>query len=273
MLSAGLWLYEAASPELGTASAGSAAIADSASTAGFNPAGMTRLKQSAFMMGIQPMYVDAQFDINVATYGNDDGDNAGGFVPSASLFYVHSLSEDIKLGLATGSYLGLGLDYGDNWAGRYFVTEGELLTFAINPSIAYKINEKFSVGLGLNIIYSQLNQKLAFNNNPFALANNSDGQIKIKDSDTGYGFNLGLLYQLSETTRFGLSYRSEVDIEFSDAIKTKNVLPIFSGITNNTKADLDMNLPQSFMFSAYHELNKHWTVSDGRNGLNLVNPN
>lgn len=83
--SAGLWLYEVASPELGTASAGAAAIANGASTAGFNPAGMTRIKQSEIMVGFQPMHVEARFDIDSSTHGNNDGGNAGGFVPVASL--------------------------------------------------------------------------------------------------------------------------------------------------------------------------------------------
>ena len=40
----GLWLYEMATPEVGTAIAGRAALAKDASTAFGNPAGMTRLE-------------------------------------------------------------------------------------------------------------------------------------------------------------------------------------------------------------------------------------
>lgn len=257
---AGLWLYEAASPELGTASAGSAAIANSASTAGFNPAGMTRLNDTEFMVGIQPMYVDAKFDIDAATYGNDDGGNAGGFVPSASMFYVTSLTDDIKFGLAMGSYLGLGLDYGESWAGRYFITEGELLTLAINPSLGYKVNQQFSIGAGVDFVYSKLNQKIAFNNNPFGIGSTADGMIEIEDSDIAYGFNLGLLYEFSESTRIGLTYRSQVDIEFEDALKLKNVLPIVSGINSSTNTDIEMNLPATVILSGYHKVDKQWSV-------------
>jgi long-subunit fatty acid transport protein len=46
--------------------------------------------------------------------------NAGNFAPSGTLNYVHSLSPDLKLGLGIGSYMGAGLDYGDNWSGRYY---------------------------------------------------------------------------------------------------------------------------------------------------------
>ncbi|MCP3852146.1 MAG: hypothetical protein GY694_18185 [Gammaproteobacteria bacterium] len=261
VFSAGLWLYEVASPELGTASAGAAAIANSASTAGFNPAGMTRLKQSELMAGFQPMHVEARFDIDSATHGNDDGGNAGGFVPVASLFYVNNYSDELKFGLATGSYLGLGLDYGESWAGRYMITEGELVTFTVNPSVAYKVNQQFSIGGGINLVYSKLDQKIAF---PNPLSN--DGSIEIKDSDIAYGFNLGLLYEFSENTRLGLTYRSQVDIEFEDAVSLKGLLPGIPnvpGLANlrqNTDTDIDMYLPQSILFSAYHKLNHSWSL-------------
>jgi len=258
--SGGLWLYEVAHSEVGTASAGSAAIAERASTAGTNPAGMTRLTRSELMVGFQPMYLDSKFDISSATYGTDDGGQNGGFIPSASLFYVHDYSSDVKLGIALGSYKGLGLDYGDNWAGRYFVTEGELLTFAINPSIAFKATDQLSIGIGFDVLYSTLDQTMAFNNNPFGIGNTADGKIEIEDSDIGYGFNVGLLYEFSESTRFGVHYRSEIDMEFEDALTLKGVLPILPGLTSNTEADIEMTSPQSLMFSAYHDLNSKWAL-------------
>lgn len=137
--SAGLWLYETATPEMGTASAGRNATADSASTALFNPAAMTRLDQDELMVGFQPMYVKARFDIDEGSgSGGGDGGNAGGWVPAASVSYVHELSSDLKLGIASGSYLGLGLDFNSGWGGRYFVTEGEMLTLLTSFSLGYK---------------------------------------------------------------------------------------------------------------------------------------
>jgi len=46
-------------------------------------------------------------------------------VPSGSLHYVQSISPDWKLGISAGSYLGLGLEYNDTWAGRYYTSEAE----------------------------------------------------------------------------------------------------------------------------------------------------
>lgn len=59
---AGLWLYETASPNTGTAGAGRAALAKDASTAAFNPAGMTKLERSQALPGFQTIIVNTKFD-------------------------------------------------------------------------------------------------------------------------------------------------------------------------------------------------------------------
>ena len=82
---AGLWLYEMGTPDVGTASAGMASRAADAATAFANPAGMTRLKESQLMVGIQPIYADIKFDTQYSTFGGGDGGNAGGLVPTGSL--------------------------------------------------------------------------------------------------------------------------------------------------------------------------------------------
>ena len=115
----GLALYELGTPDVGTAAAGWSARAQDASTAFTNPAGMTRLEQSQLLAGVQPLYVNVNFDAVSSTFGGGDGGNAGGWVPSAGLYYVHDVTQNWTLGVAAASHFGLGLDYNDNWAGRY----------------------------------------------------------------------------------------------------------------------------------------------------------
>jgi long-chain fatty acid transport protein len=254
---AGLWLYEAGTPEMGTASAGRNATANSASTVAFNPAGMTRLERDELMVGIQPMYVKARFDSDDGSgSGGGDGGNAGGWVPVASLSYAHELSDDLKLGVFSGSYLGLGLDFGSDWGGRYYATEVELITMMTSFNLGYKVNEQLSVGGGVNIVYGSLTQKMNWNN-PAAIP---DSRIKIDDSDVGYGFNLGLLYEFSPSTRIGLTYLSEVEFEFEDAVNTSDLVGLSGNILGGAKVDLDMSLPQAVSFSIFHQLDETWTL-------------
>jgi len=64
---AGLILYEMGTPDVGTAAAGRTALAEDASTAFGNPAGMTRLEGSQWLVGIQPFVVDLEFDAGPGT--------------------------------------------------------------------------------------------------------------------------------------------------------------------------------------------------------------
>jgi long-chain fatty acid transport protein len=252
----GLWLYEQATPDMGTAAAGRVALASDASTASVNPAGMTRLDRSQLLAGVQMLYVDTKFDTDLSSFGGGNGGNAGGWVPAASFSYVRKLSPDLSLGVSIGSFFGLGLDYGRTWAGRYYVQEAEFLTIGINSGIGYKLNEQWSVGAGFSVVNSALEQKTAIRN---LGPNQSDGQLKLEDDDWGVGYNLGLLYQASRMTRFGLTYRSEIDFEYKDSASLKGLQPPLNGIANiiglvGSKVDLEMNLPQAVMFSAYHKI-------------------
>jgi len=252
----GLWLYEQGAPDLGTASAGRAALAESAATAGGNPAGMTRLKQSQLLLGVQPMYVDAKFDTESSSFGGGDGGNAGGWVPAGGLYYVHSVSDDLKLGVSAASYVGLGLDYRNNWAGRYYLTEGELLTFSIRPSVGYRVNEQLSIGGGVNIVYGSLDQKVAVNN---AFETLPDGQLKLDEDDIGYGFSLSALYEFNAGSRIGLAYQSQVDLEFDNAVSAKGMGPLLraalaaNGLLGSS-IDMEMTLPQQLILSGYHQV-------------------
>ena len=188
------------------------------------------------------------------------GGDAGGWVMAGSASYVHSISDDFKLGFAMGSYFGLGLDYGDDWVGRYYVTEGEFVTYGANPSAAYRINDWLSVGAGVSVIYAELTQKAAINN---VLDGLPDGELKLEEDDVGYGFNLGLLLEPLAGTRFGITYRSEVDLEFDDALSIKGLGPTLSaalGGVLGADVDLDMTLPQAVTVSGYHELTDRLAV-------------
>jgi long-chain fatty acid transport protein len=227
---------------------------------------MTRLERSQMLAAIQGLYVNTRFDTDIADFGGGNGGNAGGLVPSASLHYVQSLTPDWKLGISLGSYFGLGVDYGDNWAGRYYVTEAELLTFGINPSVGYRLNDWLSLGAGFSVVYAELMQKAAVNNSAVpGQAGLADGRLKIEDDDVAYGFNLGILLEPREDTRFGITYRSEVDLEFEDVASLKNIGPVLQGLLNfsglaGSKVDIDMTIPQAVMLSGYHQINDQWAI-------------
>lgn len=255
---AGLWVYEMANPDMGTASAGRGATAADASVAMFNPAGMTKLDRSQLFTGIQGSWLDVKFDVDESTFGGGDGGNAGDFIPAGSIAYAYSVNPKLKLGVSAASFFGLGIEYDEDWAGRYFVQEASFLTFVISPGIGYRINKWLSLGGGATVLYSKLDQKTAINNQ-LTDPGVPDGEIKIDDDDLGYGFNLGILIEPREDLRFSLTYRSKVEVEFKDVVDIKGIGPNLQalldliGVTSE-KVDLEMELPQEVLISGYYDL-------------------
>lgn len=243
----GLWVYENGSPDMGSASAGRAALAVDASTVNHNPAGMTHLDRSQLLIGIVPMYVDAKFNPGPGTTtSGSDGGNPVGLVHLGSIAYAHKIDDNLSVGIWTGSYFGFGVDYNDDWVGRYFMTKGDLLTYNINPSVSYKINDQLSVGGGINILHADLLQEASIRR-----LTADDGHLKLEQDDMAFGGNLGVLYTLSENTRFGLTYVSKADLEFDDILTVAGTGSDYPWL-NSISVDYEITIPQAVMFSAYH---------------------
>jgi long-chain fatty acid transport protein len=285
-IAAGLVLYEMAAPDMGVASAGRQAAGRDASIAGANPAGMTLLDRSQLVTGLLGIDVHAKFDADNATYGGGNGGDAGSFVPAGSFSYVESLSPDLKLGVTVASIFGLGVDYDSTWSGRYYSQEGELMTMLLNTGVGYRLNDWLSIGGGINIVYGELTQEVAIKN---LGSMQPDGKIKLDSDDVGYGFNLGVLAEFNKRTRFGLSYRSKVELNFEDSSSVDGVLPPLStilevvGLNGKRKVDMELTIPTMVMASIYHELDDHWAVMGnvgwqkqsefGKTGISIGSPN
>jgi long-chain fatty acid transport protein len=261
----GLYLYEVGSPDVGTAGAGYAARADDAATVFTNPAGMTRLDQPTMMMGAQPMYLHLNFNPDSTTsaeartlpggWAADDGDSSG-WMPAGGLYYVHPVNDRLRLGISMNGYFGLSLDYEDDWVGRYYVQEATLQAAAIQPAIAWRVNDWLSVGAGVAALYGILDEQIAVNN---IAPNLPDGKLKLKDEEWAAQFNLGVLIEPQKGTRFGLTYLSAADLDFSDRVSFSGLGPGLLAVLGNrgllnAKLDLGITMPQAVMFSAYHEL-------------------
>lgn len=253
---AGLFLYEMATPDLGTASAGRAAAADNAATAFGNPAGMARLDQSQMLVGIQPAYGISQFNRgNDTTVSGGNGGNALGFIPGLAGYFVYSATPDLKFGLSLASDFGLSARYQSNWSGRYYSLDSELITVGAFPVVAYRINSWLSIGGGAQIIYGKLNSKTGIND----VLDGGNASIDIGADDVGFGGMAGILLEPLEGTRFGVTYTSQVKLDLKDKPKTNNLGPLLrealdlSGLTG-AKVDLGLTIPNQVMVSGYHDV-------------------
>jgi len=244
--SGGLYIQEFATPSLGTANAGAQAWADNASTAFFNPAGMTRLDGKELMVGGGLIYSDIKFDPAPDTpVAGGDGGQAGSLAPLINAFYVHSLSDDLKLGIDLVSVSAAVLDYDDNWAGRRQCQKVEILTMTLHPSIAYHVNDWFSIGGGVGLVYGALELEVA------GIAPNS--KWTIDGDDLEYVYNLGAMFELSDHTRLGVVYWSEANFNFEGDVSQQPI-----GLQG--AADTALTLPQFVKAGIYHEINDRFAL-------------
>ena len=182
---AGLELYETGAPDLGTASAGRAAMASDASTTASNPAGMTLLDRTQLLGAAGALLPSTNFDVaSQTTTKGGGGGNAGVFTPLGSFFFVYKLTDQIRLGVATYSDYGLSGDYGKKWVGRFYLTEVSLISSKVSPEIAYSINEWLSVGAGFSFGVGRLGFQSKINN---ALPRVPDGGLSMESWDEAFG--------------------------------------------------------------------------------------
>jgi long-chain fatty acid transport protein len=264
----GLLLYEIGTADVGLAAAGYGARAQDASTVFTNPAGMTRLDGTQVLVGGQLLWGNTKFSIDSGTsplLGNEDGGYAigsNGWFPGGGGFLSYSMSPDLKLGLALTGNFGLGLDYDDDWVGRYYAQKAVLLGVSFVPAVAYRVNEQLSLGASLNAMYGIYKNEVAINNVDPRFG---DGQLKLDDTDWGWGANLGLLYEVDDRTRLGLTWSSQVDLNFESQTKFSGLAPGLQDFLGqrgllNSNLKIGINVPQQVMGSIFSQVDDRWAL-------------
>ena len=269
---------------LGNANAGATAAAEDASTVWYNPAGMTRLSgQQVSVAGhfIQPSTEFNKTSANLSPLlggGSISGGNGGdagesAFVPN--LYYAQQLSDRLFLGVGINAPFGLATDYDDDWVGRYHANRSEIVTININPAIAFKIDDRFSIGGGINYqkLDAELTQAVDYGSicalaavGACAAPGANDGSARIEADDDAWGFNLGALWQLGDT-RVGAHYRSKMEYELEGSFDATapsatagavGASAPFSIVDSGVRADV--TLPATFSVSLNQKLTPAWTL-------------
>ncbi|MCB1961115.1 MAG: outer membrane protein transport protein [Rhodocyclaceae bacterium] len=257
----GFQLLEQNASGLGNAYAGSAAVADNASTIFFNPAGMTQLQArevSAGINAIRPTYKFTDQGSSVgALAGTGTGNDAGAwaFVPNAYLSWA--LDKDLYVGVGISVPFGLVTEYDKPWLGAAQAVKFDIKTININPSIAYRVNEKVSLGFGLNWqrMEAEYTRVAAVSN-----AATTGTNVTLDASDDSMGWNIGALFTLSERTTLGISYRSKMKHTLTGDIRVDGTLAGFNAALTTGAAKADVELPDTVIFSVAQQLNDRWEM-------------
>lgn len=263
---------------MGNAVAGGGAIAEDASAVWMNPASITRLPSQA-MTSAHVLLPSFEFTDKGTTFiapAAPAGPISGPTSTSgdkeavvANFYYIRQLNERLSFGLAINAPFGLATEYDRNWKGRYHAVESEIIDFNINPALAWKVNDVFSVGAGVSINYvdAKINNAVDFATicgspllgGPFPCAGGGagslDGFAEHEADDISYGFNFGFFYEPSDRTRFSLAYRSQInhklegDVDFTVPAAAAGSI---GGFFTDGGVKTGISLPDTLSVSGFH---------------------
>lgn len=241
-----LYFYEIGTEDTALAGAGQAARAQDASTIVTNPAGMTRLPEHMFTGGLQAMNGDVSYSLEDET-GRKSPGNIMQLFPNASAFYTQKVNDDLYAGIGLYGNYGLSIDFG-NWQGDRLIKKSTMVAMTLSPSVAYKLNDRLSVGGSVNANYGFL-----------SLTRNVGGNDeKQQDHDWAMSYRLGLLMELTDQTRAGITWTSQTKYNFD--IDGKVRLPNLPNAEYDLPISAQVRAPQQIMLSLVHDINKQWSV-------------
>ncbi|MDX1625095.1 MAG: outer membrane protein transport protein [Wenzhouxiangellaceae bacterium] len=235
-------LLEQSPARLGTAFSGTASMADDSASAFFNPAAMARFEDARLTLSGHVVAPEADF--------RDDGSasllaeppmpvpgpaaktDAVSIVPN--LYWAHPLGERWTAGLAITAPFGLLSEYPSNWRGRYHATDSQLAVIGVNPSVAFAVTDRLSLGFGASWQYAEATLENRIDSfaacagaggtiEQCTLAHggpanaSADGAVRIEGDDDAVVVNAGLHWQVSDATALGLSWRQGASFDLAGA--------------------------------------------------------
>lgn len=278
-LAGGFQLFEQNGVNVGDFAAGGAALAQDASTAYSNPAGLVRIQKIQVVGALNDIIAGMKFTGTQEwsydplgrfspRFPESGQTNIGGnnFVPAFHLSFP--LNDSVVFGFSVAAPYGLNTVYPDNSFVRYSATKTYLTVTDFSPNIGVRLSKEFSIGAGFDPQYldAKLNtmggspltaRTIGVPLNSFDTVSNNYGHA------WGYGWHLGGLYEFSPQTRFGLNYRSKTNYNvngessFCGPLADLFALPIPGTTTgpcfNSGNLRAALTLPATSTLSAYHD--------------------
>jgi long-chain fatty acid transport protein len=266
----GFQLQEQSASGLGVAYSGQAAAVHDASTAFWNPAGMSLLQGIQGTAALHYIIPSTKFSSSgplpggstYNAFGNGGQGGESALVPA--LYGTWMINPQWSVGLAINAPFGLGTEWDTTWAGQFHAIKSEIETLNINPTVSFKVNNMISLGAGVS--YQQIKATLT-NAAPSAtpgicgttlcaIANPVTGQVK--GDDWAWGWNLGALFDFGQGTRVGLTYRSTISYTVEGDLSYNGPQSPAAPAGQNVKAAI--KLPDTFSVGLSHRFNPEWRV-------------
>ncbi len=219
-----------------TANASAAEAAD-ASTIFYNAAGMTKLEGTNFSGAMNLVMPSVKYSNASATYptaavsaynstvkGSNSGTITDDLIAVPHLYATHKLNDKVAVGVGVYVPFASSTEYARDSVLRYNLNSTSLKTIDINPSIAFKLDEQHSVAVGVIAQHAEASLR-QYANFGYALTSAAgatgvallngngaaDGFADVDGDDWGFGYNLAWMWDINDSTRLGVNYRSKIE--------------------------------------------------------------
>lgn len=241
-LGAGFGIFEQGTKAMGMAGAFTAQ-ADDASAMFHNVGGLAFLDEREFLVGFT--YITA----TTADFKGADPFPGQGYTAEQEtlsafpphFYWAQPIGKTWRFGLAVNAPFGLSTEWKDpdEFLGRFVSTMAALQAIDLNPNMAVKVGDKFGFGFGLIARFSEIElQRRNAIINPFTAQ-----PVEVAETDLtggynqGYGFQLGFLHRYNESFHWGISYRSQVKVEYDGDVVFRQIStgnPLLDGVVAAT---------------------------------------
>lgn len=267
-----LWEQDGASP--GNYHAGRAASAEDASISFYNPAGLVRIHNQQIVGALDPILTNFSFrgtvqdGVTPLTMGPQTANvQGGGFNVVPSLHYATPFNDRWAFGISIVSPFGLKTDYGTATSARYVATLTSLQVVDLAPSLAFAVNDKFSLGAGFDVEHVRGEFDL-LGGNPYLnqiYRTNVDTSSTNVGTSYGYGYHLGMMFQFNEQTRVGLSYQSKITQHLKGSSKFLGPLAndgrvFLSSYQVSEQLKANTTFPATTTLSLFRTVNPTWDL-------------
>ncbi len=187
------------------------AMTDNSEVVFFNPAGMSSLKSDTdISVGITLIDGNTKYQDSISNTSAETDNPIG---TPFNLYLAKKFDEKASFGFGMYTPYGNTVEWEKDWAGSHLVNNIKLQSIYFQPTLSYKFNDMFSIGIGPT--YTLGSVKFNRNLNTFlANANGERANVTVEASNIGaWGYNVGFLVQPTNKLSIGISYRSQVDME------------------------------------------------------------
>jgi long-chain fatty acid transport protein len=132
----------------------------------------------------------------------------------------HIPDSDFTLGIGTYTPFGLATTYDSDAFTRFAAIRTELKTIYVTPALSWHPSNYLSFGVGLSFVHASGTFSRALCLDPISGCTQPlglEGTVRVTDTVDAFAYNLGFLLKPTENLKFGLSYRSRVDLKFDGA--------------------------------------------------------